>query len=266
LCAAVINRRISPSFALVRISAIVACIVIAMSILGGALLNRYLLPVVPLIIIAGLMFVRRQAVLAISALGLFIASLSADVPYPRPAEENLAYRDFVLAHQDAARELERNFSRAKIATSWPATDELSKPLLGYVTAPLPVVRIQRVSAVNLRRLKANEFDAVLTFNRGDPRWPVWRRIAAWFGEPDEETPDALIQALPLRLVKTWRRGVYHAALLVPQDQPAAGRVSANNSRDGTAADSRSAQPDLSTARNSEATSNGRPSDLRQSRK
>ena len=266
LCAAAIKRRISPSFALVRICAIVACFVIAMSILGGALLNRYLLPVVPMIIIAGLMFVRRQAVLAISALGLFIASLSADMPYPRPAEENLAYRDFVLAHQDAARELERNFSHARIATSWPATDELSKPLLGYVTAPLPVVRIQRVSAASLRRLSADQFDAVLTFNRGDTRWPVWRRITLWFGEQEEETPDALIQALPLRLVKTWRRGAYYAALLAPEDQPRAGRVSANNSRDGTAADSRSAQPDLSTARNSEATSNGRPSDLRQSRK
>jgi hypothetical protein len=114
--------------------------VLAFSLLGGALLTRYLLAAYPLLIIIAVSTLRRRilswqwpmAVLVI----FFVLALFFDPPYRFAPEDNLTYRDYVVLHQHAAEFLQQHERDSTILTAWPATDELSKTYLGYVHAPL----------------------------------------------------------------------------------------------------------------------------------
>ena len=79
------------------------------------------------------------------ATGLYV-----NPPYGFAFEDNLAYRDYVLLHQDAERFASRKFSRVRVLTAWPASDELTRPFLGYVAQPVQVVRIEDFSLVSMQ--------------------------------------------------------------------------------------------------------------------
>jgi hypothetical protein len=119
------------------------------SVLGGALLTRYLLPLYPLVLLLCTnTFYRRlrqwPALVALSAVG-FLAGLFVNPPYRFAPEDNLAYRDVILLHQVAIRQIQQHYSGATVLTAWPATDELAKPELGYVTQPMQVAPIDNFS-------------------------------------------------------------------------------------------------------------------------
>src|SRR5437660_3203501 len=81
------------------------------SLVGGAVLRRYLIPVFPVFYLSAVMLVwklRRKIAQAICALAAvyFIAAWFINPPYPFAFEDNLAYADFVRLHQQAARYLE----------------------------------------------------------------------------------------------------------------------------------------------------------------
>jgi hypothetical protein len=78
--------------------------------------------------------------------------------YSFPWEENLAYRDFVLLHRDAARFLETHYADARVLTSWPATDELRNPYYGYLGAPLKVVPVENFLPDALERAARQKAD------------------------------------------------------------------------------------------------------------
>ncbi|MGH9570622.1 MAG: glycosyltransferase, partial [Candidatus Angelobacter sp.] len=132
--------------------------VITFSLLGGALLTRYLLAAYPLVIIIGMSTLRRRlsswewpaSVLII----FFVLALFFDPPYRFAPEDNLTYRDYVELHVRAASFLHRHESNQTVLTAWPATDELTKPYLGYVPARIPVVAIPDFTAGAL--LKAQQ--------------------------------------------------------------------------------------------------------------
>ncbi|MGH9430495.1 MAG: ArnT family glycosyltransferase [Terriglobia bacterium] len=117
-----------------------------LSVVGGAILPRYMLPVFPFYILVAVIFILKlpkrfgQAIFALAAIG-FIACWFWNPPYPFPYEDNLAYADFIRLHQQAARYLEGEPPGAKILTAWPATDELRQPSLGYVTRSLRIEAI-----------------------------------------------------------------------------------------------------------------------------
>ena len=121
-----------------------------MAVVGGAVLARYMLPVVPLVIILFVSTLRRRVrlwrgVIAIVALA-FVAALFVNPPYGFSIEDNLAYRDYILLHQQAEDYLEARYPMARVLTAWPASDELTRPYLGYVTRPdarLPHRRLHR---------------------------------------------------------------------------------------------------------------------------
>ena len=118
----------------------------AFSLLGGALLTRYLLPAYPLVIMIGMSTLHRRiarwewpaAVMVI----VFVMALFFDPPYRIAPEDNLTYKDFVELHERAAKFLEQHEQNSTILTAWPATDELTRPYLGYVQQPFPLVRVQ----------------------------------------------------------------------------------------------------------------------------
>ena len=166
--------------------AVIAAYVIAMAVVGGAVLARYMLPVVPLVIILWVSTLRRRVrlwrgVIAIVALA-FVAALFINPPYGFSIEDNLAYRDYILLHQQAEDYAEARYPMARVLTAWPASDELTRPYLGYVTRPMRVFRIedftveQLMSASDMR----SNFDVALVFStKYEPPHPWFERWHRW---------------------------------------------------------------------------------------
>jgi hypothetical protein len=167
---------------------VVLAYVIAMALIGGAVLARYMLPAVPLVIIVAVSTLRRRlrywpAAIALIA-AAFIAAWFWNPPYGFSPEDNLAYRDYIVLHQDAERFLEARYPMAHVLTAWPASDELTRPWLGYVTRPVQVVRIddfsleQVLSAADFR----SHYEVALVFStKYDPPhpWLYRRTLGQW---------------------------------------------------------------------------------------
>ena len=135
--------------------AIILANMVFFSVLGGALLTRYLLPLYPLVLLVCVnTFYRRLRhwlyLVALSSVA-FVAGLFVNPPYRFAPEDNLAYRDVILLHQAAIEQIEAHYPGATILSAWPATDELSKPELGYVAEPLPVAAIDNFSLPQIER-------------------------------------------------------------------------------------------------------------------
>jgi len=163
--------------------------VVAMALIGGAVLARYMLPAVPLVIIVSVSTLWRrvgfwQAVVAFVVVA-FVGALFWNPPYGFSPEDNLAYRDYVVLHEDGERFLEARYPMARVLTAWPASDELTRPWLGYVTRPLKVVRIEDfsldevLSAAEFRAGADQRYGVALIFSTkyepGPARWYQWRR-------------------------------------------------------------------------------------------
>lgn len=165
---------------------IVGAYVFAMALIGGAVLARYLLPAVPLLIIEAVATLRRRILwwpAAIAVVGLaFVAAWFWNPPYGFSPEDNWAYRDYVAMHESAERFLEARYPMARVLTAWPGSDELTRPWLGYTTQPMRVVRIedfsleQVISAADFRQ----NFDVALVFStKYEPAHPTLNRWREW---------------------------------------------------------------------------------------
>ena len=123
--------------------AVVAAYVLAMAMVGGAELARYMLPVVQLVILVCVSTLWRRVRLGLAVVALvvlmFVAGWLTDPPYGFAPEDNLAYVDYIRLHQRAEEFLEARYPMARVLTAWPASDELTRPYLGYVTRPMRVV-------------------------------------------------------------------------------------------------------------------------------
>jgi hypothetical protein len=120
-----------------------------MSAVGGAVLARYMLPVVPLAILTLVSTLWRRVrywKLIAAAVGIgFAAGLFSNPPYGFSLEDNLAYRDYVVMHAEASRFLGMRYPGERVLTAWPASDELTRPWLGYASQPFRVLRIEDFS-------------------------------------------------------------------------------------------------------------------------
>jgi hypothetical protein len=167
---------------------VVAVYVVAMALIGGAVLARYMLPAVPLVIVVAVSTLRRRLrywAAAVALVGVaFIAGWFWNPPYGFSPEDNLAYRDFVVLHEDGERFLEARYPMAHVLTAWPASNELTTPWLGYVTRPMQVVRIEDfsldevLSAAEFR----SQFEVAFVFStKYEPAHPLLERWGAWTG-------------------------------------------------------------------------------------
>jgi hypothetical protein len=192
--------------------AVIVVYVLALSVLGGALLARYLLPALPLMMILSMSTLRRrvrdcQWVVAIVALG-FALALFINPPYGFSIEDNLAYRDYIGLHRRAENWLEGHYPMARVLTAWPASDELTRPYLGYVSRPIDVLRIEDFTAEQLLPASETGFDIALVFSTKyeSPylwleRWRFWRQSEAnFFGYHHDVQPRLAAQILGGRLV------------------------------------------------------------------
>ena len=188
---------------------VILAYVSAMALVGGAVLARYMLPVIPLWIILAVSTLRRRIRLwpawVAVACAAFVAAWFWNPPYGFSLEDNLAYRDYIGLHEDAEHLLESRYPRARVLTAWPASDEISHPYLGYVTQPLRVVQIEDFTAEELfsAARERRRFDVVLLFStKYEPprqlleRWSTWNRAKArFFGFHRDLVPSAAAQIL-----------------------------------------------------------------------
>jgi hypothetical protein len=192
--------RIAPRVQLAFLAVVIAY-VIAMAVLGGAVLARYMLPAVPLVIIILVSTLWRRVqfwrgVVAITALG-FVVGLFVNPPHGFSMEDNLAYRDFIILHQRAETFVEARYPMARVLTAWPANDELTRPALGYVTRPVQVVRIEdfRLEELQSAAEMRQTFDVAMIFStKYEPphslleNWAAWQRIKARFFDYHRDLP------------------------------------------------------------------------------
>jgi hypothetical protein len=174
-----------------RIFALLIANAILFSILGGALLCRYLLPMYPLVLLLAVTAIYRRvrfwpALAGLSA-AAFVAGIFINPPYGFAPEDNLAYARMIRLHQAAIRQLQSNFSGSTVLSAWPATDELSKPELGYVKTPFAVFPIDDFSSPQITRAAATpgSYSTALVFStKIDPPSPV--TLGPFSGQLDEQ--------------------------------------------------------------------------------
>jgi hypothetical protein len=197
---------------------VVLAYVVAMALIGGAVLARYMLPAVPLIIIVSVSTLWRRLThwrIAIACVALaFVAGWFWNPPYGFSPEDNLAYRDYIVLHEDGERFLEARYPMARVLTAWPASDEITRPWLGYITRPMQVVRIEDFSLDEI--LSAADFrnyEVALVFSTkyasGPARWDDWRMWTElktrFFGFHRDLPPAAAAQILGGRAVFSEQR-------------------------------------------------------------
>ncbi len=180
------RRAISPTHQAIFYVTIAVNIVL-FSILGGAILTRYLLPLYPLVLLLAVNTFRRRfrqwtALVALSA-AAFVAGLFINPPYRFAPEDNLEYVATIRLQQAAIQQIVAHFPHATVLTAWPATDELRKPELGYLAHPMPVIDIDNFSAPQI--LRAAQLP------------PVWNVALVFSTKYDPAT-------LPFRLGRTGR--------------------------------------------------------------
>ena len=170
---------------------VVAANVLAESILGGAVLARYMIPVLPLVILICVSTLRRRIQLwpwwIAGTCIAFVVLLFIPPPYRIAPEDTLLYRDYVILHKLAADRLSAGYMHSRIVTAWPASDELTRPFLGYVKQPLNVIRIENFSPLEIERAAhaTDRFDVAYLFTtKWEPPHPLLEGLA--FGKPTQE--------------------------------------------------------------------------------
>jgi hypothetical protein len=149
---------------------VVAAHAIMLTLLGGAVLNRYLLPVLPIVfaaMAAALSLLPRTA--RITATCVLLAGVGAsnwiNPPYPFPFEDNLAYADFLKLHSDAADYVQHWFVDPVVTTAWPMTAELSQPDLGFVQRGMRVDVLPNMAPRTLEALDWSKVQVLVVFSR-----------------------------------------------------------------------------------------------------
>lgn len=198
-----------------------------MAVVGGAVLARYMLPTMPLFILVAVSTLYRRLrywrmVVGLVALA-FVAALLFNPPHGISLEDTLAYRDYIQMHQHGAQFLQTHSPQARVLTAWPSSDELNRPDLGYVAAPLRVLRIEDFTAEQVfaaAEARPN-FDVAFVFStKYEPayrlfdHWAAWQRInAKYFGFHRDLPPAAIAQVLGGHIVFSESRSGQWAAVI-----------------------------------------------------
>jgi 4-amino-4-deoxy-L-arabinose transferase-like glycosyltransferase len=191
---------------------------LTLSLVGGAILSRYLLPAFPVFYLIVVTYIwrlpralaRPACVLAAACL---VGSWFTNPPYPFPFENNLAYADFVRLHQEAARFLQSVCGDPIVLTAWPASGELTTPALGYVNRPLRLAAVQGFTAADFEKTGRESFDLLYLYSR---RWEPksnWLARSAllremhrrYFGYAPQIPESALADRYHLRLLLSLER-------------------------------------------------------------
>jgi hypothetical protein len=163
-----------------RIVLVLLANAVLFSVLGGALLTRYLLPMYPLVLLVAVVtFYRRvpfwQGLALISA-AAFVVGLFVNPPYGFAPEDNLAYAHVVRLHLAGIAQLNKRYAGSTVLTAWPMSDELTRPELGYLKTPYDVYRLEDFSEGQIERAAAEpeKYSTALVFStKAEPARPLF---------------------------------------------------------------------------------------------
>lgn len=162
-----------------RIALLLLANAVLFSVLGGALLTRYLLPIYPLVLLLAVTTLYRRVPywqgLAVVTAGAFAAGLFINPPYGFAPEDNLQYARVVRMHLAGIVQLRKRYPGAAVLTAWPMSDELTKPELGYVKEPWDVFRVEDFTAgqIAVAEEEPEKYSAALVFStKYDPEKPL----------------------------------------------------------------------------------------------
>jgi hypothetical protein len=207
---------ISPP-ALRRIFLVLLVNALLFSVLGGALLTRYLLPMYPLVLLLVVTtFYRRVPYwhgLAVVSAAAFILGLFINPRYGFAPEDNLAYARVIRFQQAGVHQLEERYPGATVLSVWPLSDELKRPELGYVHQPFAVYLIDNFSEAQIARAaqEPEKYSAALVFStKYDPHSPLFTlgpksraMDERYFDLHEDMQPEAIALALHGELV--WKQ-------------------------------------------------------------
>jgi 4-amino-4-deoxy-L-arabinose transferase-like glycosyltransferase len=179
--------------------------VLVVTIFGGAVLERYLLPALAILYIAFAAAMPRPALFVLAA--ALVAGLFWNVPYPYPFENNLAMVDFVRLQETAAEWVERVHPNETITTAWPLTAALWLPELGYVHERRSIQRVPDFDPAELRKL--SDVSVFVLFSKDWQRPFDLRRfgpIARIYGWHPQVTGDEVARRFGLTREAYWQRG------------------------------------------------------------
>ncbi len=170
LMPAIASRSRLPRTILNAIAVILFANWIAFSVLGGALLTRYLLPMYPLILLVCIAEWRhrfqRWYLLAAFTMAAFVCGIWINPPYAFAPEDNLTYRDMIVLHQRAVGLIAQRWPQATVLTAWPAFSELQRPELGYTRISIKAVPIQNFAVDQIQKAatEPGAYDTALLFS------------------------------------------------------------------------------------------------------
>lgn len=210
-----------------RIFLVLLANAVLFSVLGGALLTRYLLPVYPLVLLLSVSTMYRRVPfwqgLALFSAAAFLAGLFINPPYRFAPEDNLAYARVIRMHMAGIAQLNERYRGATVLSAWPVTDELTRPELGYVKEPYPVYRVEDFTEPQIARAESEPelYSAALVFSTkyDPPSLPLSLGPKSeslderYFGLHHDLQPEAI--ALRLHGTLVWRleeRGMWIALI------------------------------------------------------
>jgi len=197
--------------------------VVAMCLLGGAVLERYLLPVLPILYAAFAVSFRalpklpRQFATAALATCLVVANF-VNPPYPFPFENNLMFVGFVDAERAAA--FAADTYAGAVATTFPMTTALAHPNNGYLMLPHAVRELPDFKPATIAALKNDPPRIMLVYDTELDPWHVrsTRAFRWFFGRYyDYERPmtaPEISKALDMRIARNWENHGFTMSLLV----------------------------------------------------
>ncbi|HWC98240.1 MAG TPA: hypothetical protein VG456_15885 [Candidatus Sulfopaludibacter sp.] len=207
--------------------------VMLVTLLGGAVLTRYLLPIMPVIFAAmalGLsQFPQRPQRICGAALlvGLAVSNF-INPPYPFPYEDNLAFTDFVKLQTSATEFLDQRFPGARVTTVWPLNRELTRPQLGFVSREFEVETLRNLTPKTLAPVDWHKVQVFVAFSRTwDPSFSFthfaavrgfWQRF---YGFSPNYTEADLQKSVPLPLAAHYERRGQWVDVFVNPDAPIA---------------------------------------------
>ena len=207
---------------------VAAAQLVVVTVFGGAELERYLLPVLPILYAAmataasayppAWRWTSHTAMLACLVTGWFWST-----PFPWPYEDNLAMVDFVRLQQDAAGYLEAYAPSARVASAWPFTDAIQHPEMGYVESPLKALQAPGLHLTDLAGLGRGNFDVLVMFTNQRPvqgsllDFPALRGfLRHYYDYQPQATPEEIRAGIGFVPLKRWERGGQWIEIYAPE--------------------------------------------------
>jgi 4-amino-4-deoxy-L-arabinose transferase-like glycosyltransferase len=189
--------------------------VIVVSAFGGAVLERYLMPLLPLLYIAfavGLAAcpMKWRLTGTLTLFPLLIAANFLNPLYPFPWENNLAFATFVSLDEKAVDFLENSYPGGTVATMFPLAGALRRPDFGYCTQPMRVRDMEDFSVKSIGALKKDMPDALAVYSTTwDPLHVLDNRLIGgmltrFYGYEPQATREQILSVLHMHPVTRWQ--------------------------------------------------------------